>query len=78
MKQKPYSILSGVLMHPLTVGGRALIRHEGRYVWTSTVVAIHDITPDQIVFETLNTHYLLLKPTTPQAASLPLPAMTAA
>ena len=78
MSKKKYSMISGVLLHPLTVGGRALILYEGRQIWTSTVVAIHSVSTEQTIFETQNTFYILLKPAAPQTAEIPLPAMAAA
>ena len=53
---KNIRIVHGTLMHPLEVGNRALIFEEGRYLHTSTVIAIHGVTPQQIRFETMNSH----------------------
>lgn len=60
MNQKKSATLSGVLMAPLCVGSRALILHEGRYIHTSRVEAIHSVDSSAICFETMNTHYRLL------------------
>mgnify|MGYP006892292044 CR=1 FL=1 len=49
---KNIRIVHGTLMYPLEVGSRALIFEEGRYLHTSTVIAIHGVTPQQIRFET--------------------------
>lgn len=65
---KKSTTLSGTLMYPLVVGGRAVIYHNGRYIRTSRIVAIHDHTADQIRFETQNTNYTLLLNPTPQEA----------
>lgn len=54
---KNIRIVHGTLMYPLEVGSRALIFEEGRYLHTSTVIAIHGVTPQQIRFETMNSHY---------------------
>ena len=59
---KNIRIVHGTLMYPLEVGSRALIFEEGRYLHTSTVIAIHGVTPQQIRFETMNSHYCLLAP----------------
>lgn len=66
---KKSTTLSGTLMYPLVVGGRAVIYHNGRYIRTSRIVAIHDRKADQIRFETLNTNYTLLLNPTPQDAA---------
>jgi hypothetical protein len=42
---KNIRIVHGTLMYPLEVGSRALIFEEGRYLHTSTVIAIHGVTP---------------------------------
>ena len=54
---KNIRIVHGTLMYPLEVGSRALIFEEGRYLHTSKVIAIHGVTPQQIRFETMNSHY---------------------
>ena len=54
---KNIRIVHGTLMYPLEVGSRALIFEEGRYFHISTVIAIHGVTPRQIRFETMNSHY---------------------
>lgn len=45
---KNIRIVHGTLMYPLEVGSRALIFEEGRYLHTSTVIAIHGVTPQLI------------------------------
>jgi hypothetical protein len=75
MNGKKYAILDGVLMCPLTVGSQALIFHQGQYIRTSTVVAIHGIDPEHVRFETKNTNYCLVKPSAPQSAYVPSYAM---
>jgi hypothetical protein len=77
MNGKKYTILDGVLMRPLTVGDRALILHQGQYIRTSTVVAIQEIAPGQVRFETGNTNYCLVKPTAPQSVCIPICAAAA-
>mgnify|MGYP000362185948 CR=1 FL=1 len=69
---KNIRIVHGTLMYPLEVGSRALIFEEGRYLHTSTVIAIHGVTPQQIRFETMNSHYCLLAPSSPVAANVPV------
>ena len=58
----------------VSAGGRQprLIFEEGRYLHTSTVIAIHGVTPQQIRFETMNSHYCLLAPSSPVAADVPV------
>lgn len=69
---KNIRIVHGTLMYPLEVGSRALIFQEGQYIHTSKVIAIHDVTPRQIRFETVNTHYCLLAPPLPATANVPV------
>ena len=69
---KNIRIVHGTLMHPLEVGSRALIFEEGRYLHTSTVIAIHGVTLQQIRFETMNSHYCLLAPSLPVTADVPV------
>lgn len=78
MTFKKSTTLNGTLMYPLVVGGRAVIYHNGRYIRTSRIIAIHDRTAEQIRFETLNTNYtLLLNPTPQEAAEVCLLSMVA-
>ena len=72
---KNIRIVHRILMHPLEVGSRALIFEEGRYLHTSTVISIHGVTPQQIRFETMNSHYCLLAPSLPVAADVPVMVM---
>lgn len=74
---KKNTTLCGTLMYPLTVGNRALILHNGGYVHTSAVVAIHSVAANEIRFETRNTHYRLLPVPVSQEASF-YSALTAA
>ncbi len=69
MNKKKSTTLSGILLHPLLIGGRALIFHCGQMIRTSPVVAIHGANADQIRFETMNTNYTLLMEPTPQSAA---------
>lgn len=78
MNGKKTTIMEGVLMSPLALGRRALVFTQGRLMRTSTVVAIHDISDEQIHFETMNTNYTLLGSPSPQTACDPMPAMLAA
>lgn len=71
MKFKRSKILNGILMAPLMIGGRALIYHDGQFIHTSTIVAIHGSGDSFIRFETLNTNYILLVDPTPQMAAIP-------
>lgn len=75
MDGKSDRILRGVLMYPLEVGKRALIFHEGQYIQTTPVQAVHSVDPHLIRFETLNTNYHLLAPLSPQTAAPPLLAV---
>lgn len=68
MKEKKSTTLSGILMRPLLVGGRALIFHCGQMIRTSPVMVIHDASAEQIRFETMNTNYTLLMDPFPQTA----------
>ena len=78
MTFKKSTTLDGTLMYPLVVGGRAVIYHNGQYIRTSRIIAIHDRTAEQIRFETLNTNYtLLLNPTPQEAAEVCLLSMAA-
>lgn len=67
---KNIRIVHGILMYPLEVGSRALIFEDGRHFHTSTVIAIHGVTPRQIRFETMNSHYCLLAPSSPVSADV--------
>ena len=69
MNFKKSTTLNGILVHPLLIGGRALIYHCGQIIRTSPIVAIHDARADQIRFETMNTTYPLLMNPTPQTAA---------
>lgn len=78
MNGKKFTTLSGVLMFPLCIGCRALILHDGRYTHTSRVVAIHNVQPGDIRFETMNTHYrLLLAPVSQEVDCRPALSMVA-
>lgn len=68
MNEKKFATVSGTLLFPLRVGGRAVILHDGGYTWTSKVAAIHSVQPGDIRFETENTYYRLLLPSMSQAA----------
>ena len=72
---KNIRIVHGTLLYPLEVGSRALIFEEGRYLHTSKVIAIHGVTPRQIRFETMNSHYCLRAPSSPVAADVPVSVM---
>lgn len=39
---------------------------------TAKVIAIHGVTPQQIRFETMHSHYCLLAPSSPVAADVPV------
>lgn len=75
MAIKSDCILCGVLMYPLEVGASALIYHEGGYIRTTPVQAVHSLDPQRIQFETMNTNYHLLLPQAPQTATPPLLAV---
>ncbi len=69
MNDKKTTTLNGILMYPLEVGCRALIFHNGRFIRTSRVAAIHKASREEVQFETRNTIYrLLLSGPAPQAA----------
>lgn len=55
-----------------TMDGCARAFLSNRYLHTSTVIAIHGVTPQQIRFETMNSHYCLLAPSSPVAANVPV------
>lgn len=57
---KKSATVCGTLMFPLCIGNRALILHEGGYIHTSKVEAIHSVSANEIRFETRNTCYRLL------------------
>lgn len=78
MTDKKTTIMYGVLMYPITIGKCALIYHQGQFIRTSTVVAIHHNAPDAMRFETLNTHYTLLLGPAPQTAATPTMLMPVA
>lgn len=62
MNGKKFATMSGTLLFPLCVGGRAVILHDGGYIRTSKVAAIHSVQLGDIRFETENTYYRLLLP----------------
>ena len=68
MNEKKFATVSGTLLFPLRIGGRAVILRDGGYTWTSKVTAIHSVQPGNIRFETENTHYRLLRTPVSQAA----------
>lgn len=72
MTGKKSTTIDGLLMHPLFIGACALIFHAGTFIRTSSVVAIHDASAEQICFETRNTHYTLRLSPAPQSASNPV------
>lgn len=75
MTAKKATTLHGVLMYPISIGGCALIFHWGQFIRTSRIVAIHQSGPDEVKFETLNTHYtLLLDPAPATTAMMPAAA----
>ena len=78
MNQKKNTTLSGMLLQPLAVGVCALIFHNGQFIRTSTVQAIHETAASHIRFETRNTNYTLLLTPYPQAAASPLSVSMAA
>lgn len=77
MNGKKFTTLSGMLMSPLCIGCRAMIIHNGYYIHTSKVVAIHSVQAGDIRFDTMNTHYRLLLDPMSQAADC-RPAMSMA
>jgi len=78
MNAKKTTTLNGILMYPLEVGRRALIFHNGQYIYTSRVVEIQKEAREEVRFETVNTVYrlLLLDPTL-QASEQPMLCMVA-
>lgn len=74
---KKSTTMYGTLMCPLCVGSRAMISHNGGYVYTSAVVAIQSVDAREIRFETRNTHYRLLPAPVAQEADF-RPALMAA
>lgn len=75
---KATKTLNGALLCPLTVGGRAVILHQGLITRTSRVVAIHSWAEGEIWFETLNTEYRLLTDPDREPAADCFPLATAA
>lgn len=76
--EKKHTTLRGTLLCPLAVGSCALILHRGQLIRTSHIVAIRSLSPGEVCFETLNTHYTLLPDPIPWAASRPLAMSMAA
>lgn len=69
MNEKKSKTISGILMRPLLVGGRAIIFYCGQMIRTSPIVAIHNASAEQVCFETVNTVYTLLINPSPQSAA---------
>lgn len=70
--------LHAMVALPITVGKCAILFSGGNIIRTSQVVAIHQHTPEQLRFETLNTHYCVSMDPFPLAAVSPLPVSAAA
>ncbi len=77
-EEKKTVMLCGTLLCPITIGKPALFASEGNFYRTSSVVALHKQTEDNIHFETRNTHYHLSMSPFPLAAMSPLPVRLAA
>ena len=77
MLWKKLTTLYGNLVQPLRVGKCAVIRSGGQTIRTSQVVAIMEISPEQVSYETMNTKYTLLNPAMAQVNAIP-PVMSAA
>jgi len=69
-QEKKTVFLSGSVQLPLKVGTRALILNTGGPIWTSTVVAIQQISEDLIVFETRNSTYCVAPKQSPAPAAV--------
>lgn len=78
MNEKKTTILRGTLLHPLVVGGCALIHSQGQYIRTSRIVAIESNTADEVRFETLNTNYRVKPNLFPTMTAMPVPMSMAA
>ncbi len=76
-EEKKKVMLRGMLLCPVTVGKPAVFAAEGNFYRTSSVVALHEQTEDNIHFETKNTHYYLSMSPFPLAAMSPLPVRLA-
>jgi len=76
-EEKKKVMLCGMLLCPVTVGKPAVFAAEGNFYRTSSVVALHEQTEDNIHFETKNTHYYLSMSPFPLAAMSPLPVRLA-
>ncbi len=63
---------------PIRVGKPAVLTRGGRLFHTSRVVALHELTPEYIHFETKNTHYHISMNPFGFAATSPLPVSLAA
>lgn len=70
--------LHAMVALPITVGNCAILFSGGDIIRTSRVVAIHQHTPKEIRFETLNTRYRVSMDPFPLAAVNPLPVSAAA
>ena len=77
MNEKKFATVSGTLLFPLRIGGRAVILRDGGYIRTSKVTAIHSVQPGDIRFETENTYYRLLPAPLEQTADCPPLGMAA-
>ena len=77
--EKKTVFINGSVHLPLKVGTRAIIYHNGGSTWTSTVLAIHRLAEDLIVFETRNSTYCVSLKHSPvaTAAANYLPALCA-
>ena len=76
--EKKKVMLCGMLLCPITVGKPAVFTAKGNLYRTSNVVALHELTENNIHFETRNTHYHLSMSPFPLAAMSPLPVRLAA
>jgi len=68
IQEKKTVFISGNVQLPLEVGARAFISHAGGTIFTSAVVAIHQIAEGLIVFETHNSTYCIAPRQSPTQA----------
>ena len=71
MNGKKETTVYGNLIRPLAVGEKAFIRTAWETLYTSTVLAITLVSPQEIAFETVNTKYTLQVPAVARANAVP-------
>lgn len=77
-KNKKTILLDGILLRPLMIGQRAMIKSGNQVFRSSRIVSIHEQTEAFIHFETRNAHYHLATPPLPVAVIRPYSVSLAA